>query len=60
MWPEHAVELMRLLPNGRLVILPGRHGEFLGEASFPPSDSKVPGLFVSVVDDFLGSQDPRK
>jgi pimeloyl-ACP methyl ester carboxylesterase len=58
--PEHAVELMRLLPNGRLVILPGRHGEFLGEASFPPSNSKVPELFVSVVDEFLGSRDLRK
>ena len=29
--PEHAVELFRLLPHARLLIVPGAHGELLGE-----------------------------
>ena len=33
---RHAVEMMRLLPKGRLAIFPGRHGEFFGEAMYPP------------------------
>lgn len=27
--PEHAVEMYRTLPHARLIILPGKHGEFL-------------------------------
>jgi pimeloyl-ACP methyl ester carboxylesterase len=30
---EHAVELHRLLPNARLLIYPGVHGDFIGELS---------------------------
>jgi pimeloyl-ACP methyl ester carboxylesterase len=56
--PEHAVEMMRLLPNGRLVIFPGRHGEFFGEAMYPDRDSKVPELFAAVVDEFLAAPAP--
>jgi len=51
--PEHAVEIMRLLPRGRLAIFPGRHGEFFGEAAYPHSESRVPELFTAVVDEFL-------
>jgi hypothetical protein len=29
--PEHVVELSRIIPDARLIILPGAHGEFLGE-----------------------------
>jgi pimeloyl-ACP methyl ester carboxylesterase len=29
--PEHAVQMHRLIPNSVLVILPGGHGEYLGE-----------------------------
>ena len=53
--PEHAVEMVHLLPNGRLVILPGRHGEFFGEATYPRGDSKVPELFAAIVDEFLAA-----
>jgi pimeloyl-ACP methyl ester carboxylesterase len=56
--PEHAVEMMRLLPNGRLAIFPGRHGEFFGEAMYPDRDSKVPELFAAVVDEFLAAPAP--
>ncbi len=30
--PEHAVEMYRTLPHARLIILPGKHGEFLESA----------------------------
>ena len=56
--PEHAVEMMRLLPKGRLAIFPGRHGEFFGEAMYPDADSKVPELFVALVDEFLAAPAP--
>jgi len=51
--PEHALELSRLVRNGRLCILPGGHGEFFGEISFPVPD-EVPRAFVSIVEEFLG------
>jgi pimeloyl-ACP methyl ester carboxylesterase len=54
--PEHAVEMMRLLPHGRLAIFPGRHGEFFGEAMYPASTSRLPELFVAMVDEFLAGK----
>lgn len=30
--PEHALELTRLIPGARLLILPGGHADYLGEA----------------------------
>jgi pimeloyl-ACP methyl ester carboxylesterase len=53
--PEHAVAMYRLLPHGHIAILPGNHGSYMG-ADTPPNDSsKVPELFVEMVDEFLGS-----
>jgi pimeloyl-ACP methyl ester carboxylesterase len=52
---EHAVELSRLLPHGRLCILPGEHGEYFGEISHPVDDRVTRG-FVDLVDEFLGGQ----
>jgi len=49
---EHAVELSRLLPHARLCILPGQHGEYFGEISFPV-DERVTRGFVDLVDQFL-------
>jgi pimeloyl-ACP methyl ester carboxylesterase len=42
--PEHAVELSRLLPNARLVILPGTHGAFLDDE---------PTLSAQLIEKFL-------
>lgn len=53
--PEHAVEMHRLIPNSRLAILPGNHGSYMGEAMSRGTDSKVPALFVGLVDEFLSS-----
>lgn len=53
--PEHAVEMYRLLPHARLAILPGGHGSYMGEAMSPDPDSKIPELFVAMVNEFLAS-----
>jgi pimeloyl-ACP methyl ester carboxylesterase len=52
---EHAVELSRLLPHGRLCILPGEHGEYFGEISHPVDDRVLRG-FVDLVDEFLAAE----
>jgi pimeloyl-ACP methyl ester carboxylesterase len=51
--PEHAVEMYRVLPHARLAILPGTHGSYMGEAFAPDPNSKMPELFVAMVDEFL-------
>ncbi|GAC1656268.1 MAG: alpha/beta hydrolase [Gemmatimonadaceae bacterium] len=51
--PEHAIELARLLPHGRLCILPGNHGGYFGEIMSPHVAPRVPQLFVSLLDEFL-------
>jgi pimeloyl-ACP methyl ester carboxylesterase len=53
--PEHAVELFRTLPNGRLCILPGGHGSYLGEIMSPEVPDAVPARFVAIVEEFLGA-----
>lgn len=54
--PEHAVEMYRLLPDGRLAILTGNHGSYLGETMTPDNDSKIPALFVAMVEEFLDAE----
>lgn len=50
---EHTVAMYRLFPHGRLAILPGTHGSYMGEAFMPNADSKTPELFVALVNEFL-------
>lgn len=57
--PEHAMEMVRLLPNGRLAVFLGGHGEFFGEAMSPHPESRVPELFAAMVDEFLASTDSQ-
>lgn len=51
--PEHAVEMHRLIAGSRLMILPGKHGECIGEViTLKPGEK--PDLFVvPVVEKFL-------
>ena len=51
--PEHALQIYRLLQYGTLSILPGLHGEYLGEVEVSKKGSKMPELFVTWVDKFL-------
>ena len=53
---EHALELARTLPNGRLCVLPGTHGSYLGELMTPDVSARVLESFVALLDEFLGSE----
>lgn len=51
--PEHALEIAHKLPNAQLAILPGGHGDYIGEICAPGQKSKMPALVVALIDDFL-------
>ncbi len=50
--PEHASEMQRLIPNSRLAIIPGGHGEYIGELT-TPQDSALISATVSMINKFL-------
>lgn len=54
--PEHAVELARLIPGARLLILPGGHGDYLGEAVMTQKDTRYPELTAALIEEFLDFQ----
>ncbi|WP_026770077.1 alpha/beta fold hydrolase [Asinibacterium sp. OR53] len=49
--PEHALELSRALPHAQLIILPGAHGECIGEIC--SENTALPKLVVSMINTFL-------
>ncbi|MEX6689612.1 alpha/beta hydrolase [Danxiaibacter flavus] len=55
--PEHALELARLLPNAQAAILPGGHGDYIGEICAPNPNSKIPLLVVEMINEFLSGSD---
>ena len=54
--PEHAIELARLISGARLLILPGGHGDYLGEAVMTQKDTRSPELTAQLIAEFLDSQ----
>lgn len=53
MTPEHAVEMHRLIPNSRLAIIPGGHGEYIGEITTLGTSSKQADFVVPMIEEFL-------
>jgi pimeloyl-ACP methyl ester carboxylesterase len=51
--PEHALKMSQLIPNARLVILPGVHGECIGEVETASLKSKQPQFVVELIKEFL-------
>jgi pimeloyl-ACP methyl ester carboxylesterase len=50
--PEHAVEMYRLIPNAKLAIFPGGHGDYIGElTTLKPGQNEFPAL--PVIEEFL-------
>jgi pimeloyl-ACP methyl ester carboxylesterase len=49
----HALELSRLFPRARLAILPGGHGDYLGEAEAATPGDRAPELTSWLVEQFL-------
>lgn len=50
--PEHAAEMHRLLNNSRLAIIPGGHGDYIGELTMP-QDTLLISATVSMINQFL-------
>lgn len=50
---EHAFRLSRTLPHAQLAILPGGHGDYIGEVCAPDGNSKIPDLVVAMIEKFL-------
>jgi pimeloyl-ACP methyl ester carboxylesterase len=53
---EHPAEMQKLISGSRLVILPGTHGSYMNEAMTPDNNSKVPELFIELVNEFLAGK----
>lgn len=53
--PEHAVELSRLIPGARLLILPGGHGDYLGELVMTQPESLEPEITAQLIEAFLAA-----
>lgn len=51
--PEHTIKMSRLIPGARLVILPGVHGELIGEVCAAKPGSKQPQVTAMLVEEFL-------
>ena len=51
--PEHAIELSHKIPKTRLMILPGAHGEFLGELLTAKPNSRAPEFTAGFIEEFL-------
>ena len=50
---EHAVALTRLLPDARLLVLPGGHGDYLGEAVMTRRETRLPEITAGLIDTYL-------
>lgn len=51
--PEHAVELYRQIANAELAIIPGIHGQYLGEITTLAPGFKESDLAVPIIEKFL-------
>jgi len=50
---EHALALSHALPHAQLAILPGGHGEYIGEICAADKHSRVPALVTAMIAAFL-------
>jgi len=51
--PEHALEMHRLIANSQLAIIPGGHGDYIGEITTLKPDFKESDLAVPMIEKFL-------
>ncbi|MFA6944401.1 MAG: alpha/beta hydrolase [Pedobacter sp.] len=55
--PEHAIKMHRQIAGSELAIIPGLHGEYIGEITTLKSNSKEPDFVIPMIKRFL---DPPK
>ncbi len=53
MTTDHTVEMLHLIPEARLLIVPGIHGSFIGEVCTAKPGSRMPEMTVAVIEEFL-------
>ncbi|MBL0049482.1 MAG: alpha/beta hydrolase [Bacteroidetes bacterium] len=53
--PEHALELHRQIEHSELAIIPGGHGEYMGEITTLKPDFKESEMIVPIIEKFLNS-----
>ncbi|MCJ0741131.1 alpha/beta fold hydrolase [Pedobacter montanisoli] len=51
--PEHIVAMSRLVPQSKLVIVPGGHGEYIGEITTLKPGYKNTDFIVPIIENFL-------
>lgn len=54
--PEHAIELHKLIANSELAIIPGGHGQYIGEVTTITPDFKESELVVPMIEKFLNKK----
>jgi len=54
--PEHAIELYRQIANSELAIIPGGHGEYIGEVTTIKPGFKESELVVPLIEKFLNKK----
>lgn len=57
--PEHAIEMHRFIANSNLAIIPGGHGEYIGEITTPKSDSKEANFVIPLIVSFLDKSETK-
>lgn len=55
---EHVVEMQGLIPNSRLAIIPGGHGDYIAELT-TPQDNSIITATVSMINKFLDERDAK-
>jgi len=54
--PEHALEMHRMISNSQLAIIPGAHGEYIGEITTLKPNYKQTDLVVPMIEKFLDQE----
>lgn len=54
--PEHALQLHRLITNSELAIIPGGHGEYIGEVTTLTPQTKNSEFVVPMIEKFLNKK----
>ena len=57
---EHALELSRVFPDARLLVLPSGHGDYLAEASSAPAETGYAEITARLVERFLSEPLPAR
>jgi len=56
--PEHAIEMHRLIANSELAIIPGGHGEYIGEiTTLKPKSKESDFIAVQMIESFLDKKE---